>query len=58
MTNLNETRKQGKFDEFIKEHGKAPKGDAEKFDKILDSFSHPEKSKSTQETSSQDSSES
>ena len=58
MTNFKEARNQGKFDEFIKEHGKDPKGDAEKIDKTLDSFFHPEKSKSTQETSSQDSSES
>ena len=58
MTNLKEAREQGKHDEFIKEHSKDPKGDAEKFDKTLDSISHPEKSKSTQETSSLDSSES
>ncbi len=56
--NLKEARKQNNLDKFIKEHSKDPKGDAEKFDKALDSISHPEKSKSTQETSSQGSSES
>ena len=45
MTNLKEARKQGKLDEFIEEHSKGPKGNAEKFDKTLDSISHPEKSK-------------
>lgn len=58
---LKEARKQGKLDEFVKDREKGPKGDKDKFDKTLDSMTHPsghqEKSKSTQETSSQDSSE-
>ena len=58
MTNLKEARKEGKLKEFIKEHSKDSKGDKEKFDKTLDSMIHPQKSKSTQETSSQGSSES
>ena len=53
--NLKEARKQNKLKEFIKEHSKDPKGDADLFDKTLDSISHSEKLKSTQETSSQDS---
>ena len=56
--NLKEARKQKKLKEFVKEHSKDPKGDAEKFKKTLDSISHPEKSKLTQGTSSRDSSES
>ncbi len=55
--NLKEARKQGKLKEFIKKHSKDPKGDAKQFDKALDSITYPEKSKSTQETSDQDSSE-
>ena len=54
--NLKEARKQNKLKEFIKEHSKDPKGDADKFDKTLDSISHPEKSKSTQGTFSRGSS--
>ena len=56
--NLKETRKQNKLKEFVNEHSKDPKGGAEKIDKPLDSIVRPENSKSTQEKSSQDSSES
>ena len=56
--NLKEARNKGNLKQFVKEHVKDPKGDKDKFDKTLDSISHPEKLKSTQETSSQDSSES
>ena len=55
--NLKEARKKGNLDQFIKEHQKDPKGNKDKFNKTLDSITHPEKLKSTQETSSQDSSE-
>ena len=54
---LKEARKQNKLKEFIKERSKNQNGDVEKFYKTLDFISHPEKSKSTQETSSQNSSE-
>lgn len=56
--NLKKAREQGKLEEFIKEHEKDAIGDKDKFDKTLDVISHPEKLKSTQETSVQDSSES
>jgi len=57
--NLKEARKnKGKMKEFLKEHEKDPKGDKETFEKALDSMTHPQKSKSTQGTSSQGSSES
>ena len=56
--NFKEARNKGKLDQFVKEHQKDPKGDKDKFDKALDSITHPEKLKSTQATSSQDSSES
>ena len=55
--NLKEARKKDTLDKFVKEHEKGPKGDKDKFDQALDSITHPEKLKSTQETSSQDSSE-
>lgn len=56
MTTLKEARKKGKLDEFVKEHEKDQPGNKEKFDKVLDVISHPEKSRLTQETSSQGSS--
>ena len=56
--NLKQTRNKSKLDQFVKEHEKDPKGDKDRFGQALDSISHPERSKSTQETSSQDSSES
>ena len=58
MTNLKEARNKGKLDQFVKEHDKDPKGDKDKFDQAIDTMTHPGKLKSTQETSSQDSSES
>ncbi len=57
MTTLKDARKKGKITEFVKEHEKDQRGDKQRFDKALDSITHPEKSKSTQETSDQDSSE-
>ena len=54
--NLKEAREQHKLDEFIKEHAQDPKGDIDKFDQALDSMTHPERLKSTQETFSPDSS--
>ena len=57
--NLKEARKsKEKLKEFLKEHEKDPKGDKETFEKALGSMTHPQKSKSTQGTSSQGSSES
>ena len=53
--NLKEARNKGNLKQFVKEH---KKGDKDKFDKAIDSMTHPEKLKSTQETSSRDSSES
>lgn len=57
MTTLKKAKEQGKLEEFIKEHEKDALGDKDKFDKTLDAISHPEKLKSTLETSVQDSSE-
>ena len=51
--NLKQARKENKLDEFIKEHDADPKGDLDEFDRMLDTMTHPEKLKSTQETSSQ-----
>jgi len=53
--NLKQARKKNKLDEFVAER-KNLKGDSHAFDKVLGSI--VEKSKSIQETSSQDSSES
>ena len=58
MRTLKQARKNGKIKDFIKEHEQDPCGDEDKFNALLDKASHPEKSKSTQETSAQDSSES
>ena len=56
MTNLKEAQKESRIKDFIQEHSKDPKGDKGKFDKTLDSMiSSSDKSKSTQETSAQDS---
>lgn len=55
MVNLKKAKKEGKLEEFIKEHEKDALGDKDKFDKTLAAISHPEKLKSTQETLSQDS---
>ncbi len=57
MTTLRQAKEQGKLEEFIKEHEKDASGDKDIFDKALAAISHPEKLKSTQETSVQDSSE-
>lgn len=57
MTTLKKAKEQGKLEEFIKEHEKDASGDQDVFDKTLDAIFHPEKLKSTQETSVQDSSE-
>lgn len=57
MTTLKKAKEQGNLEEFIKEHEEDASGDKDMFDKTLAAISHPEKSKSTQETSSQDSSE-
>lgn len=57
MINLKEAQKKGSLEEFIKEHEKDVPGDKDRFDKTLDVISHPEKLKSIQETSAQDSSE-
>jgi len=44
MTSLKEARKsKDKIKQFIKEHEKKEKGDKEKFDKTLDSMTHPER---------------
>ena len=56
--NLKEARNKGNLKQFVKEHKKDAKGDKDKFNKVIDSMTHPEKLKSTQETSSRDSSES
>ena len=58
MTTLKQAREKGLLENFINEHENDPEGDKETFDKMLDVISHPEKLKSTQETSVQDSSES
>lgn len=55
--NLKKAREQGKLEEFIKEHDKDAPGDKDQFDKTFEIITHPEKLKSTQETSVQDSSE-
>ena len=42
--NLKDSRKnKDKMKQFIKEHEKRGKGDKEKFDKALDSMTHPER---------------
>jgi hypothetical protein len=56
LKSLKDAKKDGDLETFIRQHEKEPRGDKEKFDKALDIISHPEKSKSTQGTSSQDSS--
>lgn len=56
MKSLKDAKKDGDLETFIRQHEKEPKGDKDRFDKTLDVISHPEKSKSTQETSSPDSS--
>lgn len=44
MTSLKEARKsKGKMKQFIKEHEKQEKGDKKKFDKTLNSMTHPER---------------
>ena len=55
MTNLKQAKKEGKLADFIKEHEKDSCGDEDAFNAVIDSTCG--KSKSTQETSSQDSSE-
>lgn len=55
--NLKKAKEHGNLEEFIKEHENDALGDKDKFDKTLDVISHPEKLKSIQETSVQDSSE-
>ena len=54
--NLKQARDKHELDEFIKEHEEDPKGDKDKFDQAIDSMAHLESAKSTQETSSPDSS--
>ena len=56
--NLKEARNKGNLKQFVKEREKHQKGDKDKFEKAIDSMTHPEKLKSTQETSSRASSES
>lgn len=56
MITLKEAKQKGLVDTFINQHHSDPQGDQELFDKVLEIISHPEKLKSTQETSSQDSS--
>jgi len=58
-TSLKKARESGSLDEFIKEHSKDPKGDADKLNKTIDRFTqsqsqNPDKSKSTPETSKPD----
>ncbi len=53
--NLKQARKENKLDEFIREHENDPKGNKNVFDKMLESIAQLGKSKSTQETSAQDS---
>ena len=55
--NLKKAKEHGNLEEFIKEHENDALGDKDKFDKTLDVISPPEKLKSIQETSVQDSSE-
>ena len=52
---LKEAQQQGKIEEFIKEHENDNQGDMELFYRAISSLAQT--SKSTQETSSQDSSE-
>ena len=55
MPNLKEARAKGKLEEFIKEHEKDPKGDKDRLEKTIESFTQgSQNKKSTQETSSQD----
>jgi len=56
MTTLKEARKNGNLKDFIKKHEKDPCGDEDAFNAVIESTCG--KSKSTQRTSSQDSSES
>lgn len=56
MINLKDAQKEGKLDEFIKEHKKDEPADQDKFDTTLSSVSQGKK-KSVPETSVQDSSE-
>jgi hypothetical protein len=54
---LKDAKKDDDIASFIKQHEDEPSGDEEKFYKTIESISHPENLKSTQETSVQDSSE-
>jgi ferritin-like metal-binding protein YciE len=48
MTTLKEAQEKGKLKDFIKEHKKDPKGDKEKFDKLMKSISSQSQSKAPQ----------
>ena len=53
--NLKEARKNNKLEQFVKEHEQDPKGDEDRLERVIDSFTQgSKKKKSTQETSDQD----
>lgn len=54
MTTLKKAVKEGKLEDFIREHEGDPPGDLEKLDKAL---KHPDKSKATPKASSPDASD-